>query len=170
MRDDMHSTFLEQKHYSSPLDCLEIKRRKTVAFIPVQDSFEILPKLVWEERFYKNHHQYILEVKPNFTPPLELPFLCSMQFSALWHFITATLSVSTRCTEHFLLLLGARCPKATPLLKAVKNKRHKTKAKSFILADKLKSSSDIAPIAEQVRCIRQLWLKNFFRWIQRLSQ
>lgn len=70
----MHSTFLEQKHYSSPLDCLEIKRRKTVAFIPAQDSFEILPKLVWEERFDKKHHQYILEVKPNFTPPLELPF------------------------------------------------------------------------------------------------
>lgn len=87
-----------------------------------------------------------------------------------WHFITATLSVSRRCTEHFLVLVGACCPKATPLLKAVKNKRHQTKAKSFILADKLKSSSDIAPIAEQVKCIRQLWLKNFFRWIQRLSQ
>lgn len=48
-------------------------------------------------RFYKNHHQYILEAKPNFTPSLELPFLCRMQLSAFitWHFIKAALSVST---------------------------------------------------------------------------
>lgn len=47
MKDDMYNIFLEQKHYSSPLDCLEIKRKKTVAFIPVQNSFELLP-MVWE--------------------------------------------------------------------------------------------------------------------------
>lgn len=87
MRDDMHSTFLEQKHYSSPLDCLEIKRRKTVAFIPVQNSFELLP-IVCEESEVgstKTTTNYLLEVKPNFTPPLELSFLCSMRLSALSH-------------------------------------------------------------------------------------
>lgn len=47
MRDDMQSILLEQKHYSSPLESLGTQRKKTVAFISFQDSFEPLP-MVWE--------------------------------------------------------------------------------------------------------------------------
>lgn len=42
MRDDMHSVLLEQKHYSPPLESLGTQRKKTVAFISVQDLFEPL--------------------------------------------------------------------------------------------------------------------------------
>lgn len=169
----MHSTFLEQKHYSPPLDCLEIKRRKTVAFIPVEDSFELLPMV--SEGSEEGSTKTTINIHQQFNQISLLLWSCHFYVaynSLCYHmaFYKGNIICQHQLHRAFCYIAWCSSPKATPLLKAVKNRRHEAKAESLILADKVKSSSDIAPIAEQVKSIRQLWLKNLFRWIQRLSQ
>lgn len=82
-------------------------------------SFHLCSGLLWTfthglggkcwGRFYKDHHQYILEAKPTFTSPLELHFyvVCSsLCYHRIFYKDNIIIYVSTRYTEHFVSWLG----------------------------------------------------------------
>lgn len=63
--------------------------------------------------------------------------------------------------REFCCIFWRSLPKSNPTAEGNKEQKAWDKPESFILADKLKSSSAIAPIAQQVKCISSFGSKTF---------
>lgn len=138
MRDDMHSSLLEQKHYSSPLESLGTRRKKT-SFHPCSElSWIFIRDLRWKwwDRFCKDHHHHQKE-KQDLLLLWTFYIVCSSLLSVPFTNIGNNFSLYKISYDRTLCLVtrwnAAWCPEAIPQLMAARSKGTRLKLSDFFI-------------------------------------